>query len=278
MIHSLSNDTAFVFMTNKIDPMVMDRFREIYSHTNNLTTWYVLIDAKTADIEREWLSYLRNNSLESVALTSFRIAEVAAELSVNLFAPGRLIPGSAHLPLLWLSRKLTHKFYWFIEDDVVFTGNLGDLVKKFDSDDSALLCSHLASFGEIPKWPWWSTLKAPAEALRGSDPLKLVAKGFFPAYRISAKALFKILDYQRAGWAGHFEVLIPTILRYSGLPVGDLNVHNAPPVYSSGALRPGEGLGSLSSLRFRPAISMQEIQRFDRPLLFHPVKSLSSEQ
>jgi hypothetical protein len=98
-----------------------------------------------------------------------------------------------------------------VEDDVVFTGDWSRLITEIDSDKYDLLCSHIARYRDIPKWSWWSTLKAPASDVENSNPLDLVTKGFFPVYRISARALLKVLDYQRSGWAGHMEVLVPTI-------------------------------------------------------------------
>ena len=254
----------------------MDRLREIHSQTSALGSCYVLLDATTPDIETAWRSYLQEYSLETVKLTPFRISEVSAELSVALFRPGRLVPGSAHLPLLWLSRKVKHSCYWFIEDDVVFTGNWGDLIRELDADKSDLICSQISRFNDIPNWTWWSTLKVPAAASRTADPLAIVTKAFFPVHRISTRALRKVLDYQRLGWAGHFEVLIPTVLKFAGYKVSDLNLVARSKVYSDGVIREGEGVGELSSLRFRPAVTELEIQSSSEPTIYHPVKQRDS--
>lgn len=270
-------ETAIVFMTNKSDPSIMDRFREIHSQVSEISTCYVLLDASTPDIEKTWLSYCREHKLENIPFILFKISDIARELSVRLFSPGRIVPGSAHLPLLWLSLKLKHKFYWFIEDDVVFTGCWDRLITDISADKSDLLCSHLASHRDIPNWTWWSTFKAPSAALKASDPLALVTKGFFPIYRISARALLKILDCQRAGWTGHFEVLVPTILKYAGYSVADLNRVSTSPVYSAGIIRYGEGSDGLSSLRFRPPVSVAELRSSTSPTIFHPIKSNTSE-
>ena len=273
----MHKDTALVFMTNKMDAAVMERFRTIHAQTHAIARSYVLLDAGTSGIGTAWSSFVKENLLEGVTLSAFRITDVAAALSVKLFLPGRMVPGSPHLPLVLLSRKVSHRWFWFVEDDVMFTGDWANLMRMFEADTSDLLCSHVAGYRKDNEdWDWWQTLKAPADALRGSDPVSLVAKGFLPIYRISARALAKILSYQRDGWAGHFEVLIPTVLRHAGFPVKDLNRATPARVYAEGKGRSDDGRGPLASLRFRPIVSREEIEASKEPLIFHPVKSLSS--
>lgn len=265
-------DTAVVFMTNKTDRCVLDRVREIRTQLSDTIKCYVLLDASIPYIERSWISYCQEYSLGDVQLVPFNIAEIASELSVKLFAPGRLVPGSCHLPLLWLSLKLKHKWFWFLEDDVVYTGKWSGLIDDVAGDKSDLLCSHIASYRDIPNWSWWATLKAPAAAVQNSNPLTIVTKAFFPVYRVSARALLKVLDYQRSGWAGHMEVLVPTILKYVGYTIRDLNASFPAVVYSSGVIRKGEGYGELSSLRFHPPVADHEIRATTEQRIFHPVK------
>ena len=269
-----TTETAIVFLTNKAAQTVMDRLREIHVQTDEVSTCYVLIDASAPGTEDAWTSYCQDHKLDNIKLVPFKISDIARELSVKLFAPERLVPGSAHLPLLWLSLKLKHQMYWLVEDDVLFTGKWNELVSEIIADKTDLLCSHIAGYKDIPNWTWWPTLKAPETAIRNSDPSKLVKKGFFPIYRISARALVKILDYQRKGWSGHFEVLMPTILTYAGYSLADLNSVYRSPVYSKGMVRKGEGVGELSSLRFRPRVTGEEIKSCFGSVIFHPIKLL----
>jgi hypothetical protein len=261
-----------VFLTNKSDLYVMDRAREIYTQTNHIARCFALLDCSAPDIEQTWKAYRREHRLNDFEIVTFDIVDLERELSVASFKRGQIIPGSVHMPLLWLSRRLGFRLYWVVEDDVYFKGNWAELVQKFKEDNSSLLCSHLTDFGEILNWPWWSSLKAPTEAVEGGNWLESVQKGFFPIYRISAVALGKVLECQRAGWSGHFEVLIPTVLRHARYSVSDLGSDLREALYSDGMIKSGEGSGKLSTLRVGPPVTNAEIVLSDGAAIFHPVK------
>lgn len=129
--------------------------------------------------------------------------------------PFKLIPGNSDLITL-LFRKLQPQFrhYWFLEDDVEYTGDpvylFGDLNKR----KGDLLATHLA-----PGYDEWAY--AAARRMPGCDPDDnwLI---FLPFYRVSADALDIIDTYYHKGWDGHHENMWATILIHAGLTVVDI--------------------------------------------------------
>ena len=129
--------------------------------------------------------------------------------------PFKLIPGNSDLITL-LFRKLQPQFrhYWFLEDDVEYTGDpvylFGDLNKR----KGDLLATHLAP--GYDEWAYAATRRMP-----GSDPDDnwLI---FLPFYRISAEALDTIDAYYHKGWDGHHENMWATILIHAGRTIIDI--------------------------------------------------------
>lgn len=96
-------------------------------------------------------------------------------------------------------------------------------------------------------------------------------RAFLPIYRISREALACTHAAHQSGWRGHFEVLVPTVLRLHGLSVQDLN--EVTPCYQGHRQEPCEDTHLQSTIRFKPGVSLYEFANRDSaPLLFHPVK------
>ena len=70
-----------------------------------------------------------------------------------------LIPGSPHfIPLRFFLDNPQYRHYWFIEYDVVFTGEWSTLMDDCDGnlDDYDFLSCHIEKYGEGNReWPWW---------------------------------------------------------------------------------------------------------------------------
>lgn len=273
-IHSkASQATAIVFMTNKCDAATRSRFQSIARQPSDKLAYYVLVDADAPDCLADWEHWVSEAGYGYVAIKSFRFSENARELGIALMEPGKLVPGNTHVPIISLATLLAHEFFWVVEDDVVFTGSWSNLIERFEADGSDLLCSHLNTFRDIPNWPWWQTLRVPANQVKGAKTSFTAEKGFFPFYRISRRALNEILLHHKSGWVGHYECLIPMVLRKAGLRINDLNSVGHGIIYSQGTVREGEGQGNLSSLRYRPDITESEIRSSHQTLIFHPVKT-----
>src|SRR5262249_35099108 len=123
---------------------------------------------------------------------------------------------------------------------------------------------------EEPDWHWWETLTLPGCSLPPSDWLR----GFFPVYRISRHGLEVLNDRAKMGWSGHFEALIPCVMRSASLSISDLGGaglwtprqrrHQFYSSFSSHA-----GVLDAGTLRYRPAHYLPNLRR---NTIFHPVK------
>lgn len=130
-----------------------------------------------------------------------------------------IVPGSNHFPLLkFYLENLGYDYYWVVEDDVFFTGEWTDLLKCCQHRGADFLSSYVRDYKEEPDWPWWGSLSGAEEI-----PLESRVHSFNPIYRLSSRALAYVHDKLSQGWSGHHEVLLPTLLRYGGFSVADLN-------------------------------------------------------
>lgn len=164
-----------------------------------------------------------------------------------------LIPGSPHFALLrFFCDHPDYDYYWVIEDDVVYTGHWSDFFSAFRLNKSDFLSAYLRNMEEDPNWPWWYTLSSASEKLDCNH----LYSTFNPCYRISRLAVNILYQGLSEGWNGHFEVLIPTLLRYKGLEINDISsLHDAPQY-------------SLSTYNY----SQLSAQPFCSNTLYHPIK------
>lgn len=181
-----------------------------------------------------------------------------------------LIPGSTHLPLLCFSQDHPYRFYWFIEYDVRFRGGWGDLFRYFDQADDDLLTCHLRRYADEPAWYWWSSMRHDRERIALEDHVRSLNT----VCRFSGRALEHIDQMHRAGWRGHQEVLIPTLLERAGFKIRDLGGRGA-------FVAPGDEdrfyLDATSheltdgTMRYRPPHVL--LSRVPKGKLAHPVKT-----
>ncbi len=181
----------------------------------------------------------------------------------------RFHPGNQDLVFLHVHRRLPgYRHYWFIEHDVRFSGPWESLLSAAASSEADLLGTTLRDRAAHPTWRFWDTLVAPHEV----DPL-CMTRGFFPVVRLSPRALAACDDAYAAGWDGHFEATMPTILRHRGYTLEDLGGDGpyVPPGHTNRFYTntPLDPLLAPGTLVFRP--------RRDQPgsiphMLWHPVK------
>ena len=76
---------------------------------------------------------------------------------------------------------------------------------------------HYTVMNFVPGWDHWPTLRCP-EAI----PMEERVRGLFPIYRLSNNAIRAIDNAYRKGWAGHYEVTIPTILDQANMTLEDI--------------------------------------------------------
>jgi hypothetical protein len=192
-----------------------------------------------------------------------------AEMGFATFGP-KMLPGHCHFPVLdFYLRNPRITSLWVVEYDVRFTGPWSKFFNLMADSDADLLGCHLRTPAQEPGWYWWNTLRDPSDSL--PEGIQLL-RSFLVIARFSAKALDALIEFHRAGWRGHQEVIVPTLISRAGLRIGDLNdvakASAGRQVYSS-VNDPMGSLEELGTLRARPARSRPG---FRRGMLYHPVK------
>jgi hypothetical protein len=185
-------------------------------------------------------------------------------------SPSGLRPGNWDFAILeYFRAHPIHPYYWRVEYDVRFTGDWRHFFDTCSASQADLLGTTLLRRTDSPPWYWWSSLGRPDGPLDEASTLR----GFFPIARLSNRAC-ALLDAQySAGWYGHAECAMPTVIAHAGLTVEDIGgrgefvpagheerfYRNTP---ADECLRPG-------TFVYRPAMP----QPGARPnTLWHPVK------
>jgi hypothetical protein len=255
---------AVVFFTHLFDHSIELRYRKLKSDSGELAQIFILAPLGTSIPDQY--------SDETYFFDYDRMRSGAARVIGD-----QLIPGNVHLVALDFYRNHPgFDYYWFIEYDVVFTGNWATLLGAVQNDRADLLAAHIRSPAEEPGWPWWETLELPGCPLPQSDWLR----AFFPVYRISREGLRAVDERVKLGWSGHFEGLIPCAIRTASLSISDLGgagtwtpKDRRYRFYSSFSSTAGVSLNA-GTHRHRPP---HYFPRLRRNTIFHPVKVGSSE-
>lgn len=136
-----------------------------------------------------------------------------------------LKPGNCDLPIIMFARKFPDYDYFFVmEDDVTYTGDIATLVTELSSDDADLLCTHLHDCPK--KWDYKSSFTS--QITDYSEPLKLC---FLPFFRISKQGINAIDEAYQHGLFGHHEIVWPFVLFKQNMTVQDIggtNVYTSP--------------------------------------------------
>jgi hypothetical protein len=259
----MSITQAFILLTNKCTPAVMEFYRELRSSIQNPGDLFVAYHQTSAGIP------------EAITEANHYIFTNDILQRLNYKAIGEtLIPGSNHFPLLdfYLKNPL-YDHYWYIEDDVRFSGSWSYFFNFFSKQviQPDFISSHMRTYIEEPVWPWWNSLTHTHYCI----PPHLCIRSFNPIYRISNAALHYIHYALIEKWQGHHEVLLPTLLHLEGYTIADFGGKGQ-------FVMPGQedhfyissecgidGYLYSGSMRYRPAIQSYET---NINKLYHPVK------
>lgn len=183
-----------------------------------------------------------------------------------------IVPGSCHfIPLRFFLDNPEYHYYWFVEYDVVFTGNWSVLLENCDKElaDYDFLSCHIERWQESNKdWLWWN------EGNSCGYSIYDCIKGFNPICRYSDEALSCLDGYMKQGFSAHSEVMVTTCLYHHGLKIGDIGGTGefTPKSYKNKYYIRGAGVNN-GTMRWRPSFLMEEIKALGtKDKLFHPVK------
>jgi len=132
-----------------------------------------------------------------------------------------LVPGSNHFPILkFYLDNPDYDYYWCIEDDIVFNGEWFSFFYQIINQPAYDFISCYVKYKKDkinPDWYWWDSLSKANTTINEND----LAMSFNPIYCLS-KAAADFLDKSlKAGWTGHHEVLIATLLTLNKFKVKD---------------------------------------------------------
>jgi hypothetical protein len=254
---------AFLVLSCKLSNSIIETFNEIATATNsekNITCF--LFHQKETKHQKK--------------ISDKHVFYFSDEILIELgYIPlgDKLIPGNNHFPLLKFFKENPHyDYYWFIEDDVRYTGNWEHFFSHFKNSDISFISSHIQRYNDDPHWPWWRTLIHNGKTPKSEYKLS----SFNPIYRISKEALRFIDEKLLEGWQGHHEVLFPTLLNAAGFSILDfggkgefVSEGNENKFYFGNYNQNNEIEKAASTFRWRPI--HEKIGEIPNKL-YHPVK------
>ncbi|SFA48502.1 Core-2/I-Branching enzyme [Pedobacter suwonensis] len=252
-----------LFLTNKSDTEIIEQFNKLKRETGDHASVKMLYHRSLNETIPDALS-----DDEIFVFTD----DILNELGYEPFI-GSKLDGSNHFPLIKFFRQYpNYDFYWYVEDDIRCLQGWNTFFSYFliNRVSSDFIASHVRDFEDEPEWYWWKSLR-----IEDRQPNIDFIRSFNPIFRISRSALNFIDKCHARGYSGHFEVLLPSLLKSGGFKFAEFGgegkyvlpgcqnfFYRAAYAESSGSMRTG-------SLRYRPVIEENEMWE---PLLYHPVK------
>ena len=181
------------------------------------------------------------------------------------------IPGNEDGMLLGAFHRMPkYDYYWYLEYDVVYSGNWKDFFAEFDENNADMLSTNISCHDEIPDWPLWKSVDLPPDL---DLPRSSWLRSFNPILRLSHHGMEVLTEECRKGWKGHSEAVMPTALLQRGLSIEDFGGSGefTPPERKHRHYRSNRLDNSLApgTFIFRPAMTAPGDER---RMLWHPVK------
>lgn len=255
----LNTRTAVVFLTHRFDSLLEERYLHLKRASTAQITAFILAEKGTP---------VPHSLVPETHFFDFDTIKTRARKTVA----EKIIPGSCYLVMLdFYQSHPGFDFYWFIEYDVVFTGQWQTFLAQFGGNDADLLTCHIRTFQEEPDWYWWNTLETPGCTV----PQHQMLRALMPICRISAQGFKTLARRVSEGWTGHTEVLVPTVLFEASGKVEDLGgaglfvaEGRKNRCYTSFSCPKGKMTG-LGTVRYQPG---QARIFWKSNYLYHPVK------
>lgn len=257
--------TAILFLCHLTHDECLERYRKLVEDIDRQydVFWAYQADGKT---DRQLLQ------AQGIRLFPFTVYDLNA-LDYSPIAE-TLVPGSPHFVMeLFFHQHPEYDYYWSVEYDVEFTGHWHIFFDAFKNNDSDMLSSHIEGHcADNEQWPWWTSLSfSPEDAISFGE----YVKSFNPIYRLSHRALSFLDDFlKHEGNQGHFEALLPTILKHHGFTLQDIGGTGflTPTEFRNRFYVQGAGINN-GTIRWRPIFLQKEIEALGvKDKLFHPVK------
>lgn len=205
--------TAILILTNKNSTVIVEEYNKLKTELdNNLYDIFVLYNKTSDDIP---ITIQQTNYL---CITNDIFDELKIEEFNYKHWSGRTLHGNEILALykFYLENK-KYDYYWFIEDDVRFSGNWSVFFKAFEEQKIDFISSDIKWLVRKDNWYFSESLYHQSKKI----PYEKRLKSFNPIYRISNLALDYIGEQYKNGWKGFHEILFPTLLYNANFTIGD---------------------------------------------------------
>ncbi|MEH3111742.1 beta-1,6-N-acetylglucosaminyltransferase [Pedobacter terrae] len=132
-----------------------------------------------------------------------------------------IFPANTHFPLLrFFLEYPDYEYYWIINSEIYSVNELNHFFLDIEQSDADFLSLSFKSLEELKDWPWWQSLIYKLKPLSDQE----LIKSDNTIYRISNSALEFIHCCLSAGWSGHHEVLLPSLLNKAGFNLQNINI------------------------------------------------------
>jgi hypothetical protein len=266
-------EQAVIFLTHLGSERILRHFARLQRETAGLLDCYLCVDIEAGKVIHESLpQHLRIDRRAGLEFFPRRTpqGDRAARLLLN-----------QHLEFLWLPLMVqppldAYDYVWMLEYDVDYSGHWGVFFRRVMASRADLLASYVSQEGEFAQWRHWQGFEPPCEI-----PAALRTRAFMPLARFSRRALTLFRQtFSTATWNGHYEAVLPTLARYAGLSLEDLDSLGPFLAYADEGSRPLPPCSEHfpeARFRHRPVVGSAYFheRRKHFPIadrLYHPVK------
>jgi hypothetical protein len=220
--------TCVLFMTHRMDPSILDEFQKIRTCQKpglDIKLFYDKSSPKPPRHgfrEKELFGFCSGAPLPPDTIF-FDIASLAERFKFIKHWERGLIYGNTVFPVLDFALTHDYDFIWKIELDVRFAGDWKEFFDEFEPCCADLLGTTLCDYSSCPEWFWWQTLKHQGAPISENQRLR----GFFPVLRLSKRACGILEEAYSQGWEGHYECVVPTVLRIRACSMEDIGGNGA---------------------------------------------------
>ena len=258
-------ETVFVFLTHTFDLKSKKEISRISRDLQGSCSFVVYYDINAQEVPTEC----------DVTLIPFDYQYISSKFP---YSRGQtIIPGNIHLVDTELLTQFPNtSYFWIVEYDVRYSGSWKHFLKSFEASKADLLGCNIRFHHEERYWHWWKSFKNNLNPEINVD-IKTLVRAFLPIARYSRRALETIRrECLQAGWAGHCEVLVPSLLLKEGLQIEEIGgdsyftpISRKHFYYSPCRSKHGD-LQGYTSMRWRPVLVFWGLRK---NRLYHPVKA-----
>lgn len=254
---------AGIFLTHVDSPRIRSHFRRLVDESASLVTWHFVLSHDPFPHPEVPFEHP-----DPAVLMPARYAAMAEH--------GGVQGGYLDTLLVPVLSGLDADRLWLFEYDVDYSGRWDELFGRVAGRDADLLTTTLMYQHQQPRWRWWRDAEAPLDV-----PPERWVRSLNPLLRVTHQVLTAYLDaVADPRWQGHYEFLLPTVAKESGLRLEDFGGEGSfvPPGRERSTYigKSPEGRPPDLTFGFRPArhdYFHEKPEEFPMAgMLYHPVK------